>query len=325
MKSFRLLKIILLSLLLSLLGISVICITSYGIYYFINHANNPTSQKPLEPMQSGNISLNEAINMFGESNIENSGDGYVITGYTLPNDVTEVKLPTTINDTPVTYSNQFKSDFREQMWGSNDNRPASRVKYIFIPKLGDEASTYDFLLSKPNIQNNRIIFTNIEEVVLDNQINVLPDSMFAGCKKLTTINIPTKLSEIPHDFLKRTKISELSIPSNISKIGYSAFSGMEALKSVSFSNEINKIEIDSDIFSGCNNLTSINFANINSIINKSSFEQFPLYGPNWWLFKNISTPNQIEITLNQTLHNEFLELINHYRYDATMIRFNVKS
>lgn len=135
-------------------------------------------------------------------------------------------------------------------------------------------------MSKPNIQNNRIIFTNIEEVVLDNQINVLPDSMFAGCKKLTTINIPTKLSEIPHDFLKRTKISELSIPSNISKIGYSAFSGMEALKSVSFSNEINKIEIDSDIFSGCNNLTSINFANINSIINKSSFEQFPLYGPN---------------------------------------------
>ena len=135
-------------------------------------------------------------------------------------------------------------------------------------------------MSKPNIQNNKIIFTNIEEVVLDNQINVLPDSMFAGCKKLTTINIPTKLSEIPHDFLKRTKISELSIPSNISKIGYSAFNGMEALKSVSFSNEINKIEIDSDIFSGCNNLTSINFANINSIINKSSFEQFPLYGPN---------------------------------------------
>ena len=283
MKSFRLLKIILLSFLLSLLGISVIGITSYGIYYFINHANNPTSQKPLEPIESGNISLNEAINMFGKGNIENSGDGYELVGYTMPNDISNITFPSMVDGKLVSYTNEFKNEFRRVMLdksinGVNQNRLF--VKTINLTKLGDEASTYDFLLSNPIRQNNRIIFTNIEEVVLDNQINVLPDSMFAGCNKLTTINIPTKLSEIPHDFLKRTKISELSIPSNISKIGYSAFGGMEALKSVSFSNEINKIEIDSDIFSDCNNLTSINFANINSIINKSLFEQFPLYGPN---------------------------------------------
>ena len=74
----------------------------------------------------------------------------------------------------------------------------------------------------------------------------LPDTIeaigtFQGCTKLSTIDLPKSITEIPPYFYARTSIVKCVIPDHITKIGQNAFDGCEELKEVTIPSGCNEI------------------------------------------------------------------------------------
>ncbi len=321
MKISKILKIVL----PLVLGVAAVGGISYGVYYAVSQKNYHEHS----PIIS-NISLEEANKTFGEGNVKVNKDNVEINGYNAPLNVEELILPSRVDNKNVVYTQEFKEQFRQQMGMDNPNSPNEKreqVKMIHIPKIVD--GDYSFLTigrtDKPN-PNNKIIFENLETVVLDDSITQLPDAFFVGCSKLTSINIPNSMTNISNEFLKGTAITEIFIPKNIKTIGYSAFQNIQTLKSVTFDNTIKDIKIDSKAFDSCNNLQIVDFKNINSIFDKLSQEVSPNYSKFWWIFNNITPPSglKINVYLNETLKKQLDELISANQYKHDFIQFLVR-
>lgn len=300
-------------------------------YFLVTNAQR-INQKGNQNGMLENMTLNDAKKYFGENNIEKTNDGYVLTGFTLPGlENNELVIPSKIDGSKIEFSENFKNEFRNCFLITNVDKSklilsenAYKVKTLYLPFISGNIDDYDFMLLNPTISNYKIIFPNLEKVVLNNDITQLRPNMFVGCSKLTSINFPTSMSEIPAGFLQKTGIEELFIPSTIKKINYNAFTAMNGLKKVDFSEDITKITIDSQAFSYCNNLKTINFRNVNSIIDESLFAN-DAYGKFWWLFNNITTNDKIEVYLTTALNDEIQNKVTHYNYDVSNFNFNISS
>lgn len=81
------------------------------------------------------------------------------------------------------------------------------------------------------------------------------DYAFSGCQNLTSIVLPSDLTEISDGVFCGTGLTSLDIPCGVTRIGYSAFSDCKGLTSVRLPNSV--IETTGFSFSFCENLTSI--------------------------------------------------------------------
>ena len=111
--------------------------------------------------------------------------------------------------------------------------------------------------------------TNIENVIIGNQVESLPDFFVAG-SKITSITIPNSVITIGSSaFSGCTSLSDVTIPNSVTSIGGSAFANCSGLTSIDFPNNITSI--GNSTFSGCSSLTSIEIPHSVTSIGSSTF------------------------------------------------------
>ena len=88
-------------------------------------------------------------------------------------------------------------------------------------------------------------------------VNYMGSSVFTGCKKLIDVKIPDGITQIPLGaFRNCSSLSSVKIPNGVTSIGHEAFEGCSSLSKVSLPNSLTIIE--SEAFNGCTSLGTLN-------------------------------------------------------------------
>lgn len=98
---------------------------------------------------------------------------------------------------------------------------------------------------------------NLKTVHLPDSVRYIGSYAFEYCKRLETINMPRNLLEIGDHAFEQTRLSELSFPANLRKIGQSAFRGLDGLRALRFPASLS--EIGARAFEFCSNLGNLYF------------------------------------------------------------------
>ncbi len=107
--------------------------------------------------------------------------------------------------------------------------------------------------------------TSLEVVTIGKKVKCIPNNIFHGCKRLTTITIPQNVNSIGSSaFSNCTGLTTIIIPQNVNSIEYSVFSGCTGLKNIIIPQNVTSIGIEA--FSGCTALKAITIPeNVTSI------------------------------------------------------------
>ena len=138
----------------------------------------------------------------------------------------------------------------------------SRVNNIDVIEIGDEVFANNLFIKKLVIPEsvkslgNKMCYgaKNLEEVVLPNNITVIPDYAFEKCSSLTNINIPTSLVQIRANAFSQTALKEFIAPESLKEIWLYAFKDAKELRNVELKNVT---EIGDMVFENCEKLESI--------------------------------------------------------------------
>ena len=138
----------------------------------------------------------------------------------------------------------------------------SRVNNIDVIEIGDEVFANNLFIKKLVIPEsvkslgNKMCYgaKNLEEVVLPNDITVIPDYAFENCSSLTNINIPTSLVQIRANAFSQTALKEFIAPESLKEIWLYAFKDAKELRNVELKNVT---EIGDMVFENCDKLESI--------------------------------------------------------------------
>ena len=138
----------------------------------------------------------------------------------------------------------------------------SRVNNIDVIEIGDGVFANNLFIKKLVIPEsvkslgNKMCYgaKNLEEVVLPNNITVIPDYAFEKCSSLTKINIPTSLVQIRANAFSQTALKEFIAPESLKEIWLYAFKDAKELTNVELKNVT---EIGDMVFENCEKLESI--------------------------------------------------------------------
>ena len=87
--------------------------------------------------------------------------------------------------------------------------------------------------------------------------DIIGECAFFGCSSLTSINIPSSVTEIGNRVFEDCKsLTSVNIPSGVTEIAWRTFWGCSSLTSVDIPSSVTSI--GSETFSGCSSLTSVN-------------------------------------------------------------------
>lgn len=122
--------------------------------------------------------------------------------------------------------------------------------------------------------------TSLTSISIPNSLTIIGESAFKGCTNLAKVNISdisswckisfsdsysNPLYYAQNLYLNDEKITELTIPNNVTSVGSYTFSGCSGLTSVTIPSNVTNI--GKNAFSGCTNLLSVNI-NSNEILSK---------------------------------------------------------
>lgn len=141
---------------------------------------------------------------------------------------------------------------------------------------GAEASSYLF-------GGNPII----NRVSLPHTLKHIGYKVFYNCKDLTEIIIPEGVTDIEGWAFANTKIQNITIPNNVTKISYATFNGCTQLSKVKLPNKLTTIE--NNAFKECTNLATITFPSGLTTIKGEAFAKSGLTSVN---LTNIKTLDQ---------------------------------
>lgn len=109
---------------------------------------------------------------------------------------------------------------------------------------------------------------NLKDVTIAD--NIIPANALANNKVLTTVVLPTTITELGEGALQGcTKLKDLTIPASLATIGASVFSGCTSLTTVSIPNP--NATIGARAFSGCTSLASVTLPTSLTAINDNLF------------------------------------------------------
>ena len=175
-----------------------------------------------------------------------NGTDVTITGYT--GTETEIEIPSEINGCPVTSIGD--SAFEK-----------SELINIEIPDSVISLGKYAFYACE-----------NIEEIVLPDNIEVIPGSCFISLTKLKKVKLPANLKTIgAYAFYMCGNIEEIVLPDNIEVISEGCFRGLTKLKKLKLPANLKKIEAHA--FNHCASLSEIEIPDkVTTIETKAFFD-----------------------------------------------------
>ena len=140
----------------------------------------------------------------------------------------------------------------------------SKVNDVDVIEIGDEVFVNNLFIKKLVIPESVKSLgykmcqgaKNLVEVVLPNNITVIPDYAFDKCSSLTSINIPTSLVQIRANAFSGTALKEFIAPDSLKEIWLYAFKDAKELINVELKNVT---EIGDMVFENCEKLESIVF------------------------------------------------------------------
>ena len=139
--------------------------------------------------------------------------------------------------------------------GQDAFRRCSNLQSITIPAsvktIGSDAF-YDTNIKKLTVSSvDSWLKTSLNSVIST------PHEMYVGSSLLTTVTIPSTVTNVGYHFMGVTSIKSVTIPNSVTEIGYSAFAGCNSLATLNLGSGVKTI--GSVAFSGCAALTSVTF------------------------------------------------------------------
>ncbi|MCR5202529.1 MAG: leucine-rich repeat protein, partial [Lachnospiraceae bacterium] len=165
---------------------------------------------------------------------ENS-DGIELTSYVSPTEETDITIPETINDKPVT-------SIGEYCFASNKYKTS-----IESIKLPDSINTIG------NGAFNGL--SSLTSVNIPDGVERIEAETFFGCEALTSIDVPLSVTFIGESAFAYTSIEEIKLPCNVSIIKNNAFRECTKLKEIYIPDSV--VELGNAAFLGCSGLTKV--------------------------------------------------------------------
>ncbi len=250
-----------------------------NVYAYYQLVNEEPKEFKVSFDSNGGSKVEEVVTSIIESEPVTTRDGYTFLGWyldesfinkvTFPFEVTkdqtlyakwEENIPAsisfTVNEEGVLTSVEGISEI------NNEVVIPSRVNDIDVIGIGDNVFADNLFIKKLVIPEsvkslgNKMCYgaKNLEEVVLPNNITVIPDYAFENCSSLTNINIPTSLVQIRANAFSQTALKEFIAPESLKEIWLYAFKDAKELTNVELKNVT---EIGDMVFENCEKLESI--------------------------------------------------------------------
>ena len=119
-------------------------------------------------------------------------------------------------------------------------------------------------LSEVSVQDSRGSFHT--------KADMLPASMFLGCKNLERVSLPADLTEVSIScFSGCVNLKEVELPETVRLIGRYAFNGCVSLKELKLPNGV--VTIDKHAFDGCVSLSDIEIPETVELIDEDAFSE----------------------------------------------------
>lgn len=253
--------------------------SNVNVYAYYELVNEEPKEFKVSFDSNGGSKVEDVVTSIIESEPYTTRDGYTFLGWYLEksfiNKVTfpfevkkdqtlyakwEEKIPASIsfnvNEEGVLTSVEGISEI------NNEVVIPSRVNEIDVIEIGDKVFADNLFIKKLVIPEsvkslgNKMCYgaKNLEEVVLPNNITVIPDYAFEKCSSLTNINIPTSLVQIRANAFSQTALTEFIAPESLKEIWLYAFKDAKELRNVELKNVT---EIGDMVFENCEKLESI--------------------------------------------------------------------
>lgn len=250
-----------------------------NVYAYYELVNEEPKEFKVSFDSNGGSKVEDVVTSIIESEPYTTRDGYTFLGWyleesfinkvTFPFEVTkdqtlyakwEENIPASIsfnvNEEGVLTSVEGISEI------NNEVVIPSRVNDIDVIEIGDKVFADNLFIKKLVIPEsvkslgNKMCYgaKNLEEVVLPNNITVIPDYAFEKCSSLTNINIPTSLVQIRANAFSQTALKEFIAPESLKEIWLYAFKDAKELRNVELKNVT---EIGDMVFENCKKLESI--------------------------------------------------------------------
>lgn len=193
-------------------------------------------------------------------------------------------------------TNQFVEDIKSK---------AKNIKKIRFGANVDLSLFFDEKNQKPGAN---FLFSNLEELIIEDGVTVIPSFSFGLNSKLKTVFLPNSIQEIGAHAFKDTTISEITLPSSLQHIGLQAFSNASLSKVLFNEGQNTKLNLSASVFE--NNLfTEFKFPKNIELVNFTTSLQkggYPFEGCN--SLTNISSTQQVKDSFVNKYESELSQI-----------------
>ena len=191
--------------------------------------------------------------------------------------ITNLKIIGEINGTDLRFIREMAGRDAEGN-STSGNLSVLDLSEARIVKGGDYYYSYYSNFSKKGYTTSNDIIgecaffgcSSLTSINIPSSVTEIGNRVFEDCKSLTSVNIPSGVTEIAwRTFWGCSSLTSVDIPSSVTSIGSETFSGCSSLTSVNIPSGVT--EIGESAFSGCSSLTSVNIPSSVTEIERAVF------------------------------------------------------
>ncbi len=255
-----------------------------GIYYNITDENTKTIELTYQGSSYGEFSNEYSGSVNIPSSVTYNGTTYSVTSigddaFYYCRRLTEVIIPNSIikigNNafysctglTSVTIGNSVTSMGYDAFYDCSNLKELNIISLSSWCKIdfGDEHSNPILYAHKLKLND-----TEIQDLVIPNDITEIKNNVFYSCNSLTSVTIPNSVTSIGYDaFSGCSGLKKVNIPNSVTSIGSYAFYDCLGLSEVTIGNSVTSIGVSA--FSGCLGVKELTIGNSVTEIGQFAF------------------------------------------------------